>query len=179
MAHGENRTAVVYEIENHAGSPCRLAVEPMMKFAPKEQALTEAKRIWLEGNSVCCEDSRMRITTNGRIEETPLRWELLAYPEDEKDGRPGKGMAGSCCRICLEVPDSGHASFEITFAYVRRSEGEQMLVICNFSREPQSFAAPEEFAGAEVLISNYPDSALQLRPYEAKMLMIRKESKKE
>lgn len=53
------------------------------------------------------------------------------------------------------------------FAYIRENEEEQLLVVCNFSPRQQDFCLPEGFAQAEVLISNYPESAYGLRPYEA------------
>ncbi len=58
-------------------------------------------------------------------------------------------------------------------------ERQTVFIGCGKSSGSERILSGQEFAGAEVLISNYPDSALQLRPYEAKMLMIRKESKKE
>lgn len=51
------------------------------------------------------------------------------------------------------------------FAYIRENEEEQLLVVCNFSAKQQDFCLPEGFA--QVLISNYPESARGLRPYEA------------
>lgn len=53
------------------------------------------------------------------------------------------------------------------FAYIRENEEEQLLVVCNFSAKQQDFCLPEEFAQADFLISNYPESARGLRPYEA------------
>ena len=53
------------------------------------------------------------------------------------------------------------------FAYIRENEEEQLLVVCNFSPRQRDFCLPEGFAQAEVLISNYPESAYGLRPYEA------------
>ncbi len=60
---------------------------------------------------------------------------------------------------------------EEVFAYLRGTETEQLLVVCNFTGETVDWPLPEEFAGAEMLISNYggaPRGAL--RPYEAVML---------
>lgn len=60
------------------------------------------------------------------------------------------------------------------YAYTRTLGNEKLLVICNFKKEEQCFAMPEEFSGrnqAEVLISNYKDAVwaenMKLRPYEA------------
>ena len=45
-----------------------------------------------------------------------------------------------------------------------------MLVVCSFAAETLPEIRPERFRGAEVLLSNYPDPAGQLRPYEARIL---------
>ncbi len=56
------------------------------------------------------------------------------------------------------------------FAYTRDTEHAHMLVVCNFTDETLDFDIPKEYLGAEVLISNYNESAKELRPYEAVML---------
>ena len=94
MAQGENRTAVIYTIENHVESDCSLSVEPMMKFGPKELPLTEMQELTLEGRLIRSGDYRMWIHTDGEIAEAAPRWETLAYPEDEKDGRPARPLPG-------------------------------------------------------------------------------------
>ena len=55
------------------------------------------------------------------------------------------------------------------FAYTRDTEDAQLLVVCNFTGEPLSYSRPAEFADAELLLSNYPDTTSVLRPYEAQM----------
>ena len=52
---------------------------------------------------------------------------------------------------------------------------QKLLVMCNFTKEEQEYTVPETFAGADVLISNYPQSgaaagARKLRAYEAVVL---------
>ena len=60
---------------------------------------------------------------------------------------------------------------ENVFAYTRDTEQEHLLVVCNFSGNEQPFAVPEAFENARLLLlSNYPDRAGVLRPYEAYML---------
>ena len=116
VAQGENRTAVIYTIENHAESGCCLYVEPMMKFGPKELPLTEIHELKLECRMIRSGDYRMWIHTDGELEETAPRWESLAYPEDEKDGRPGSGLAGSCCRIAMKVPAGETVQLHLVFS---------------------------------------------------------------
>jgi glycosidase len=40
------------------------------------------------------------------------------------------------------------------FVYIRAFEREELLVVCNFSREEKTCAPPEQFNGAEPLVSN-------------------------
>ena len=59
------------------------------------------------------------------------------------------------------------------FVYTRTLGEEKLLVICNFSGKEQAYEVPEEFAGAETLIANYPapaEKAGSIRPWEAVVL---------
>lgn len=127
MAHGENTTAVVYHLQNNGNTPCVFTVTPYLKFAPKETALTEKKKFTLEENCVTAEGYRLYLHTEGTI--TPFEdWQQKLYPADEEDGRPGWGMAGSCCRIGITVPagESGH--LEILFSTEKTvSSAEEIL----------------------------------------------------
>lgn len=60
------------------------------------------------------------------------------------------------------------------WAYVRRANGQTLLVVSNFYGEPVEFALPAELAGGkgQLLLGNYPDSparpqSCKLRPYES------------
>ena len=63
---------------------------------------------------------------------------------------------------------------EELFAYTRALEKEKLLAVCSFSDKETEFAMPEEFAGADCLISNressYEDKIVKLKPYEAFVL---------
>jgi len=59
---------------------------------------------------------------------------------------------------------------EQVFAYTRDCDEGHLLVVCNFSGEKAAFEIPEEYAGAQVLISNMEHIPGTLRPYEAMML---------
>ncbi len=64
------------------------------------------------------------------------------------------------------------------YAYTRKFNGDNILVVCNFYKEPVEFRFNEDYNGVpEILISNYKDSSnelsnLKLRPYEAIMYRI-------
>lgn len=62
---------------------------------------------------------------------------------------------------------------ENVFAYVRDTEEERLLVVCNFTMWEQPEVCPAAFRGAEVLAANYKDPSGPLRPYEARMLYVK------
>lgn len=70
--------------------------------------------------------------------------------------------SGSFTLLCPENED--------IFAYTRDTEKEHLLVVCNFTDKTLSFDAPENFRGAEMILSNYNDGSSELMPYEAVML---------
>ena len=63
---------------------------------------------------------------------------------------------------------------ENLYAYTRTLEDEKLLVVCSFSEQETAFSIPEEFAGAECMISNrrkaYETGKMRLEPYEAFVL---------
>jgi oligo-1,6-glucosidase len=66
----------------------------------------------------------------------------------------------------LLAPEDEHV-----YAFTRRHEGTQLLVLGNFSGETVTADVPGERAGAELLLSNYADApaGLSLRPWEARV----------
>ncbi len=63
---------------------------------------------------------------------------------------------------------------ENLYVYTRTLDGEKLLVVCSFSDQEAAFFIPEEFAGAECMISNMRDTyeigKIMLKPYEAFVL---------
>lgn len=59
---------------------------------------------------------------------------------------------------------------EQVFAYVRNTDHQHLLVVCNFTDQKIEFCVPDEFSNAQVLLTNYQGESVRLRPYEAKML---------
>ena len=115
MAYGENTTAVVYHIQNERNVPCTFTVTPYLKFAPKETALQEKKCFTLEENAVSADGYTLYIHTEGEL--SPFsEWKTFSYPADEEDGRPAKGLAGSCCRISVTVPAKSKGNLEVVFS---------------------------------------------------------------
>ena len=129
---------------------------------------------------------------------TPMQW-TPGWHAGFTTGTPWLAINGNCVEINAEAaladpnsvfyyykklielrksyPIFRFGSFELlnpedekVFAYTRDCDDAHMLVVCNFTGEEVPFEIPEDFAGAETLISNYVDFAGTLRPYEAMML---------
>ena len=116
MAFEENTTAVWYEIQNRTGEPCTLRALPFLRFAPKEENLKAKKKFTYTDGTVVSGEYTLHITTNGTLKEIPACWQTLAYPEDEKDGRPNKGMTGACCAVEITVPAGETAKLAVIFS---------------------------------------------------------------
>lgn len=116
MAQGENTSAVLYQIENSTQQPCMITITPYLKFAPKEEAVQQPKTFIYEDGKVASDGYRLFIRTDGLLQEENANWQELSYPEDDKDGRPGSGLAGSCCCIRKTVQPGESAALEIVFS---------------------------------------------------------------
>ena len=116
MGWEKNTAAVLYRVENHSGKTCVLSAEPFLKFAPKEAALEEKKEIAHTPGVITSGSYTMYLRTDMVQETTEPLWQLLAYPEDAKDGRPAKGFSGSACRLSREVQPGQILSFEVVFS---------------------------------------------------------------
>lgn len=58
---------------------------------------------------------------------------------------------------------------EQLFVYVRETEDEQLLVVCNFTGETVPYQRPSAFSRARLLLSNYETVTEELRSYEAQL----------
>ena len=128
MAWEENASAVLYTVENRSTQPCTLRVEPFLKFAPKEEAIAKKKSFTYENGKITSGRYTLYVTTNGTMEETPVRWQTLDYSEDAKDGRTDHGMAASCCVASCTVQPGETAEFELVFSMEDKAvSGGEML----------------------------------------------------
>lgn len=121
MERERNTAAVLYEIENHSGEDCTLQVDPFLKFAPKESALDQRKEFRYSGNCVTYGSNVLYIRTDGQLRKHNTSWQMLSYPEDARDGRPEKGLAGCCCSIAAAVPAGSTVIREIVFSTERET----------------------------------------------------------
>lgn len=65
---------------------------------------------------------------------------------------------------------------ENIFAYTRTNKDSRLLVLCNFYDRTVRFSLEEDISDMELLVTNYREtgSAGTLRPYEARMLYLKK-----
>ena len=132
IEHGKNTAAVVYHIENNSYEPCTLVLRPYFKFAPKEDAVRQRKRLLYAGGVVVEGERRVKILTDGDLFETEPDTQWLAYAEDAKDGRPEKGMTFGCCEITKTVEAGESADLEVVFTTESRAEsGWKLLEAAN------------------------------------------------
>ena len=128
MAFEKNAVAVLYTLRNRSDTPCTLQIEPFLKFAPKEEALKKEKKFSCSGGRITSGSYTLFVTSDLPIRQTAPRWQWLAYPEDEKDGRPDKGLAGSCFTLSKTVAPGECQSFEVLFSMEKLTlSGSQLL----------------------------------------------------
>ncbi len=128
MAYGENTAAVHYLIENLSDQPCTLQVKPYLKFEPKEQAIEKKKSFAYSEGRITDRKYDLYISTNGKLEQSPVQWQTLTYPEDEKDGRPEKGMTASCCVIHKTIQPGESAEMEVLFSMEKTDHSAMELL---------------------------------------------------
>jgi len=132
MEQGKNTSAVCYHIVNDSGRDCTLVLRPYFKMAPKEEAVRQSKALYYAGSVVVSGEYRVKILSDGDLLETEADTQLLAYPEDAKDGRPEKGMAFGCCQIVKTVEAGETADLEVVFTTGTRAEsGWKLLKAAN------------------------------------------------
>ena len=176
IAYGENSAAVTYHIENNGYQPCTLVLRPYFKFAPKEEAVRQRKRLLYAGGVVVEGERRVKILTDGDLFETDPDTQWLAYAEDAKDGRPDKGMAFGCCEITMTVEAGETADYEVVFTAEKNTvSGWRMLREANARlekieseskfRDPvarqlelsaDAYIARRDSTGGKTILAGYP-----------------------
>lgn len=111
-----NLSVLTYEITNTADKECTVRIEPFLKFAPKEEALQEKKRITYKAGILSDGTYSIYLHTDGDVKKATSQWQSLSYTEDAKDGRPQKGYCGCCCQIEKTIPAGTTEKLEIVFS---------------------------------------------------------------
>ena len=128
LRYGENTAALRYEIRNEGNEPCTLTLEPFLKFAPKEDVVTEKRDFTLEENRITDGAYTLYIHTEESIEPCPTLWQTLSYPEDAKDGRPGEGLSACCCRITRTVGPGETGKAEVIFSTKEKTASVEEII---------------------------------------------------
>ena len=175
MAYGENTVAVMYHVSNAMDIPCTLQVIPYLKFAPKETPLEETRGFLMEDNKVTSNGYSLYIHTDGTL--SPYTdWQGLSYPDDQKDGRPEKGLSWSCCGITVTIPAMSKGSLELVFSTEEKTQSAQQILetekkrlqeletACKLS-DPvakqlavgaDSYIAKRDSTGGKTILAGYP-----------------------
>jgi len=173
----KNTTAVLYTLENLSEHPCTLEITPLMKFAPKEEALQRLdQKFTYKAGRILSASHSIYMTTDARAEKRPGKWQLLSYPEDEKDGRPERGLAASCCAVTKTVKPGKTEAFQIVFSTDSKTPDgweilknqemryQELSLSCGF-RDPvarqlacsaDAFIARRESTGGKTILAGYP-----------------------
>ena len=132
MQQEQNTTVVLYEIENRSGKAVKLDVTPFLKFVPRENIVEEKKDFTCRRGVVTADGYTLYIRTGAELTKIKPVWQWLAYPEDAKDGRPDKGMAGACCHAVQTVDAGETVKFEISFSTdSKKVSGERLVKLHN------------------------------------------------
>jgi len=173
----KNTIAVLYTVENLSEYPCTLEIVPQLKFAPKEVALQRLdQKFTYKDGRISSADHSIYMTTDARAERRPGKWQLLSYPEDEKDGRPERGLAASCCAVTKTVKPGRLERFQIVFSLEKEKvDGWDLLKAqekrkkaledsCGFTHpvarhlalSADDFIARRESTGGKTILAGYP-----------------------
>jgi len=176
MAWERNSVAVIYDIENPTALPCRLEITPYWKMAPKETALEAPFALKWENGRVLGNGWESHISTNAAILPLDPHWQLLSYPEDEKDGRPDRGLAGACCAAVLEIAPRASARMTLRISLEEeQAEAEEILAnqeqrlarvqaLCPLTHPiartlalaADAFIARRDSTGGKTILAGYP-----------------------
>ena len=176
MPHEMNATAVLYDIENQADTPCALRVTPFFQCCPKGEAPQKKQPLRYSQGQVLSGGQFVHIRTNGQLMETAPLWERLAYPDDAKDGRAASGLDGSCCTITMNAAPGQRFQLEVIFSMeptdisgesimAGMAQRQETLLAAAGFRDPvarqlalaaDAFLSRRDSTGGHTIIAGYP-----------------------
>ncbi|MBQ6999853.1 MAG: glycogen debranching enzyme family protein [Oscillospiraceae bacterium] len=176
MVQEKNTAVLFYEIENRSEGDCTLQAEPFLKFAPKEEALLQAKEFTYQRGQITDGKYTLYLSTDGNIRKRSAVWQTLAYPEDAKDGRPDRGLTGCCCRITKTIPAGSSGKLSIVFSMEPKPAAAEKLLAealayqkkldeaCPFTdpmarrlaRSADAYIARRDSTGEKTILAGYP-----------------------
>lgn len=140
MQQGKNTTAVLYSVENRSGKAVELNIKPFLKFVPRENVIESKKAFVYDNGTVSSDGYTMYIRTGAEMKEIAPVWQLLAYPEDAKDGRPDEGLTCAVCQITKSVVADATETFEVVFTMYDEAVSGEELVKAHYARQEQLLA---------------------------------------
>lgn len=102
MVHGENTTALKYEIENPKNRKVAFELMPLLRFTSKKELFDAAQdfseyQMEKSGSGKCCltgNGIQLYVTTNAKLQEQkPRLFGEMYFSQDERDGREEYGSA--------------------------------------------------------------------------------------
>ena len=176
MVQEKNTAVLFYEIENRSEGDCTLQAEPFLKYAPKEEALLQAKEFTYQRGQITDGKYTLYLSTDGNIRKRSAVWQTLAYPEDAKDGRPDRGLTGCCCRITKTIPAGSSGKLSIVFSMEPKPAAAEKLLAealayqkkldeaCPFhdpmarrlARSADAYIARRDSTGEKTILAGYP-----------------------
>lgn len=176
MAYCENASALTYRVENRSQKPCVLNITPIFQMSQKGDPPQKKLDVSFLGGCVSAGGLFAYVRSSAELKNTPLRFERLYYPDDEKDGRRESGLGFSCLQISLTVKAGECAEAEIVFssekteksgfdiisASIKRrrelieNSGFKTPEAAELCRAADAFSAYRESTGGKTLIAGYP-----------------------
>ena len=135
MQQEKNTTVMLYSIENQSGKTVEMNITPFLKFVPRENIVEEEKKFTYNRGAISADGYTLYVRTGAKLAKLkkPI-WQWLAYPEDAKDGRPEKGMAGACCCVTQTVQSGETVEFEVSFSMDKKAVSGERLVKLHCAR---------------------------------------------
>ncbi len=176
LEHGTNTAAVLYTVENRTAAPCTLDLAPVFQFSRKGEPLRAPIPFQYDKGKVCAAGLTLYVETNGALTAVPPRWESLAYPGDQRDGRAESGLGLICCQARLTVAPGETGQLELVFStepaagpgaeIVRQSERRQRALLersgfqdpaaRELARSADAFLASRASTGGRTIVAGYP-----------------------
>ena len=176
LSSRENACALSYRVENTGDESVTFTATPVFKLAPKEEALEQEKPVRAYPDMVTDGTYTLYIYASAPGSTYPARWQMQTYPEDEKDGRAGTGLAFTCNDYTVTLQPGQTIYLDLVFALkpdrysardiidLQTEHRKMLLARCPF-RDPiarhlymaaDAFIVNRTSTGGKTIIAGYP-----------------------
>ncbi len=129
LEYGKNTAALLYTVENRGNSPCVFTAQPLLKPAPKQEALQKKAPVAWKSGKFLLDGTSVYVKTEMDWTREPAQWQWLSYPDDAKDGRPEKGLCVSLGHYSKTVAPGEITRFSLVFSTdPEPTDGEAVIV---------------------------------------------------